>query len=162
MRATALASDAGRALSGNMKSLMEIIANTLMKRTTTIARASGVGGLAAAAANAANEEKIAPKTWPPGARRFRCPAPESMSTVIVPVIDSDQHASHGSVSLTGMVVARCRGGGPWEAAGDPGDARLDKCGLTSTFRRTSLRIPAARFRVRVLKFGVPLDAEQLC
>ena len=65
MRATALASDTGRALSGNMKSLMEMIANTLMKRTTTIARASGVGGLAAAAANAANEEKIAPKTCLP-------------------------------------------------------------------------------------------------
>jgi hypothetical protein len=62
MRATALASEAGRALSGNIRSLMEMIANSLMARTTTIALASGVGGLAAAAAKAAREEKIAAKT----------------------------------------------------------------------------------------------------
>jgi hypothetical protein len=37
----------------------------LTTRTTTIALASGVGGLTAAAANAANEEKIAPKTRTP-------------------------------------------------------------------------------------------------
>jgi hypothetical protein len=38
--------------------------------------------------------------------------------------------SHGSLPRTAWSWSRCRGGRPWEAAGNPAGARLDKCGLS--------------------------------
>jgi hypothetical protein len=60
-RAIAAVSTKGCASSENMKTLIPVIAISLMTKTSTIALASGVGGLAPAAMKAASEDKIARK-----------------------------------------------------------------------------------------------------
>ena len=69
MRTMAVASTAGRVVPGNTKIFMPTIPNSLMMRTSAIAFASGVRGLAPAATNSVRDDKIALKGQP--SRRAR-------------------------------------------------------------------------------------------